>query len=408
MALAVGRVLGNYVLRSVIGRGGQSEVFAAEHRFLGDRVAIKVLHPHRARDQAQVARFVQEAARTRTIEHPSVVRVLDFGSTDDEEAALYLVMERLDGETLAARIRRQGRLDEAEVRRIGAAVADGLQAAHERGIVHRDLKPANVVLLADGQPKIVDFGIAKVLGDTPAATGPGIGTPAYMAPEQLTGGVVGPCIDVWALGVVLYEALTGKWPFDGFEDGRCPQLFETAPEVGARVAVSAELAALIGECLRKGPAERPRSMREVAERLRGHPSVDERPTEPASSAPRAVARGAARRSMVRRRTTQAAAALVVLAAALIGWRVVERRARPAYVVEPVPGGATVDPTAKAAAPEAATAAPEAATAVPAPEPAPPQAAPAVAPARAAASRGKHRTPAPAHERRSRIYGEKLD
>src|SRR4051794_35866101 len=138
------RTIGNYLLGPVLGRGGMSVVHAAEHRFLGDRVAIKLLRSHLTGDAAAAAAFVAEATRTRAIDHPGVVRVLDCGSDGD---AFYLVMERLDGESLAARLARCGGLDEPEVRRLGAAIADALAAAHDRGIVHRDLKPGNVVMV---------------------------------------------------------------------------------------------------------------------------------------------------------------------------------------------------------------------------------------------------------------------
>ncbi len=292
MAAAVGRVLGNYILRSVIGRGGMSEVFAAEHRFLGQAVAIKVLRPALAADAGQAARFVDEAARTRAVEHANVVRVIDFGR-DDEDGTLYLVMERLAGEDLAARLERAGRLDEAEVRRIGAAVADGMEAAHERGIIHRDLKPANILILADGHPKIVDFGIARLLAADGAATGPGMGTPHYMAPEQLTDGVVAPSVDVWALGVTLFEAATGTLPFTGFSDGRCPQLVDVPPRPAERVPLSAELELLILQCLNRRAAQRPATMREIAERLRQPDGALERATTPiAPPARRGVTRPA--------------------------------------------------------------------------------------------------------------------
>src|SRR4051812_20254210 len=129
------RTIGNYVLGPLLGRGGMSEVYAAEHRFLGDRVAIKLLHTQLASDPAAIDAFIAEANQTRAIEHGNVVRVLDFGS---DRGDCYLVMERLDGESLGARIVREGWLPEAEVRRLGAAIADGVAAAHERGIVHRD------------------------------------------------------------------------------------------------------------------------------------------------------------------------------------------------------------------------------------------------------------------------------
>ena len=307
------RTIGNYVLGPLLGRGGMSEVHAGEHRFLGDRVAIKLLRSHLAGDAAATEAFVAEATRTRAIDHPGVVRVLDFGSDGD---AFYLVMERLDGESLAARLARCGRLDEAEVRRLGAAIADGLAAAHDRGIVHRDLKPGNVMLVGD-QPKIIDFGIAREVARS-VVTGSRVGTIAYMAPEQLTGGLIAPCIDIWALGVVLYEALAGRLPFDGFDDGRSPQLFETAPRLAAFAAVSPALEALIASCLEREPGKRPASMHALAGALRG--SSSERLTEDVAP-PRLIASGAqpatdAHRAPARRRTRSIAVlgALTVLVA----------------------------------------------------------------------------------------------
>jgi serine/threonine-protein kinase len=249
----------------MLGRGGMSEVFAAEHRFLGDRVAIKLLRAHLADDPGAIQAFLDEATRTRAIVHPNVVRVLDFGA-DGEDC--YLVMERLDGETLAAHLQRVHRLDEPEVRRLGAAIADGVAAAHARGIVHRDLKPGNLMLV-DGAPKIVDFGIARSLDRAAATiTGSRLGTLAYMAPEQLAGGLVAPCIDIWALGVILFEALAGRLPFDDFTGGRTPQLVDPPPRLGALAAVSPALEALVEACLTREPAGRPASMQAIADALR--------------------------------------------------------------------------------------------------------------------------------------------
>jgi hypothetical protein len=280
------RTIGNYVLGPLLGRGGMSEVHAAAHRFLGDRVAIKLLRSQLAADAAATAAFVAEATRTRAIDHPGVVRVLDFGS---DGAAFYLVMERLDGESLAARLARAGRLDEPEVRRLGAAIADGLAAAHDRGIVHRDLKPGNIVLVGD-QPKIIDFGIAREVAA--ATTGSRLGTIAYMAPEQLTGGVVAPCVDIWALGVLLYEAVAGRLPFDGFAAGRTPQLFEAAPPLGGVAPVSPALASLIAGCLERDLTRRPPSMRAIAEALRGTGEEPRITEDVAPAAGQAGARGA--------------------------------------------------------------------------------------------------------------------
>ncbi|MCB9572724.1 MAG: serine/threonine protein kinase [Kofleriaceae bacterium] len=267
MTAREGRTVGNYTLGDLLGRGGTSEVHAGTHRFLGDPVAIKLLRADLAGDDDAVAAFIAEATRARAIEHPNVVRVLDVGR-DDASGRCYLVMERVDGDSLATRLARRGALDEAEARRLGAGLADGLAAAHRQGIVHRDLKPANVMLAGD-TPKIVDFGIARHLdGEAAVHTSRRLGTPAYMAPEQLTGGVVAPCVDVWALGAVLFELMTGAPPFDGYADGRCPQLFEPAPRLTSRVAVSRGLDDLVARCLAREPGDRPASMDEVARALR--------------------------------------------------------------------------------------------------------------------------------------------
>ncbi|MEJ7602658.1 MAG: serine/threonine-protein kinase [Kofleriaceae bacterium] len=262
------RVVGNYTLGSLIGRGGTSEVYAAEHRFLGEAVAVKLLRSHLIGDAAASAAFVAEAVKTRAVVHPNVVQVLDAGA-DESTGSCYLVMEHVAGESLAARLKRVRALDEREARRMVAAICRGMQAVHDRGIVHRDLKPGNV-MLSDDQPKIVDFGIARELGDEVAiTTTTRVGTPAYMAPEQLTGGLIAPCVDVWALGVILFEVVTGSLPFERFADGRCPQLFEIAPRARSRATISAQLDDLIARCLDRDPGRRPRSMAAIADVLEG-------------------------------------------------------------------------------------------------------------------------------------------
>jgi len=237
-------MVGNYVLGARLGAGGTSEVYAGEHRFLGEPVAVKLFGAGTAD-----AGFVTEARRTRAIAHRNVVRVLDCGL--DGEVP-YIVMERIAGGSLAARLRERGPLDEAAVRRLGASIADGLAAAHALGIVHCDLKPANVMLAGD-EPKVVDFGIARHV--TQVASAPRMGTPAYMAPEQRE--LVTPAVDCWALGMLLVEALTG------------------ALDRGA-LACSPELAVVIDACLERAPARRP-AMAVIANALRG--DSDERITE---------------------------------------------------------------------------------------------------------------------------------
>jgi serine/threonine-protein kinase len=322
MTSPAGRIVGNYELGEPIGRGGGSEVFAAVHRFLGHEVAVKLLRKGGDGDAAaSVDAFLGEAARARAVHHPNLVSVLDFGR-DDASGRCYLVMERIPGESLAERLGRLGRLSEPQVRALGAALADGMQAAHDGGIVHRDLKPANVMLRGD-QPTVVDFGLARDLGGQSAVeTGRRAGTPAYMAPEQLTGGLIAPCVDIWSLGVILFEALAGKLPFEGFADGRCPQLFEVAPRLASLVGVSAEMDALVAACLERAPGRRPASMAAVARALRGE--GDERITQDIGHATGAGDAGAApevagrsRRTGATRRGVWAAVAAAGVALALL-------------------------------------------------------------------------------------------
>ncbi len=260
-----------YTLGRLLGRGGMSEVYAASHPELGDRLALKLVHGELASDGAVVR-----------LHHRNVVRIHAVGR-DPESGHAYVVMDRIDGDDLATRLRART-LNEDEARPMFAAIADGMHAVHTAGIVHRDLKPANVMLRGD-VPLVVDFGIAKSLGAQSAlATGRRIGTPAYMAPEQLTGGLVAPCVDVWALGVMMFEAVTGTLPFDDFAEGRAPQLFETAPRAASRAPISPALDHLIARCLERDPGRRARSMEAIARELRDEIDVEaERVTQDAGA-----------------------------------------------------------------------------------------------------------------------------
>ena len=264
----VGQALGNYVARTLIGEGGMGAVFVGEHRFLKERVAIKVLHRGLGADDTLQLRFFQEAKAGRGIDHPNVVRVFDFGQTDD--GTLYLVMEFLEGEDLQDRVAR-GPLPAIAAAEIGASIASGIAAAHARGIVHRDLKPPNVFLTSEGVVKVLDFGIAK-LSDSLVGTGTGelLGTPLYMAPEQTRGArEVGPHTDIYALGAILFAMLTGRAPFLGTTLAHIITLVlhEEPVAPSTLVSVPPTLDALVLQCLAKEPASRPASMVEVRDRL---------------------------------------------------------------------------------------------------------------------------------------------
>ncbi|GAA2247942.1 hypothetical protein GCM10010145_13920 [Streptomyces ruber] len=206
-------IAGRYQLHDPIGRGAMGEVWRAYDETLGRAVAVKLLLNQGA-DATAASRFRLEAQTAGRLNHPNVVGVLDFGEQEDR---LYLVMELVDGDSLARLLADSGTLPAERVARIAAEAAAGLAAAHRQGIVHRDIKPANLLLDAHGTCKIGDFGIARFLDDPGAAltaTGHIVGTSLYIAPERALGETAGPASDVYSLGCVLYQLLTGRPPFE--------------------------------------------------------------------------------------------------------------------------------------------------------------------------------------------------
>jgi tRNA A-37 threonylcarbamoyl transferase component Bud32 len=266
-------------------------VFEAEDEKLGRRVAVKVLTPELARKPEAAARFLREARTAAAVEHENVVPILHVGEEvppakpEGFGGVPYIVMPLLRGESLADRIRRDRNLPLAEVLRIGRDVAAGLGAAHSRGLVHRDMKPANVWLDADtGRARVLDFGLARLSDGADALTDSRalMGTPAYMAPEQLDGQPATPRSDLFGLGATLYECATGVKAFDGpsitailnaVNECRPKPLTELNPEVPAA------LAALIGRLLAKDPAGRPADARAVIAGLDLRSTDDGVPTD---------------------------------------------------------------------------------------------------------------------------------
>ncbi|WP_030667927.1 serine/threonine-protein kinase [Streptomyces cellulosae] len=205
-------IAGRYRLHDPIGRGAMGEVWRGVDETLGRPVAVKLLLPHDS-DPTATSRFRLEAQTAGRLNHPYVVGVYDFGEYDGR---LFLVMELVDGDSLARRLSTGGPLPAGQVARIATQAAAGLAAAHQQGIVHRDIKPANLLLDADGTLKIGDFGIARFVDDPSGAlttTGQIVGTSLYLAPERALGQPAGPACDVYALGCVLYQLLTGRPPF---------------------------------------------------------------------------------------------------------------------------------------------------------------------------------------------------
>ena len=280
MRLTTGARLGSYEIESSLGAGGMGEVYRARDPRLDRDVAIKVLPAPLGNDPEALARFEREAKAVAALSHPNILAIHDFGR---EQGVPFAVMELLVGETLRSRLARST-LPWRRAVEIGAAVAEGLAAAHAKGITHRDLKPENIFLTSDGQVKILDFGLARVKsalsarehGSAPtmaAATRPGtvMGTVGYMSPEQVCGEEAGPPSDLFSFGCVLYEMVAGRKAF-----GRL-----TAPETLAAIlrdeppgvgdtpgAIPPELERLIAHCLEKNKEERFQSARDLAFGLR--------------------------------------------------------------------------------------------------------------------------------------------
>ena len=204
----IGRVLGGrYEVLAPLGEGGMAIIYRGRRRDDGRPVAIKVLRDQNAHNAEFVGRFEREAQAVARLSHPHMVQVYDWGRDGDVH---YIVMEFVEGEDLKTLLRRAGRVSEARAREIAAEVCDALQYAHTRGIVHRDIKPQNILIDRAGQVKVTDFGIARALASTTITeTGTVLGSVQYLSPEQARGFGVGHTADLYSLGVVLYEMVTG-------------------------------------------------------------------------------------------------------------------------------------------------------------------------------------------------------
>jgi serine/threonine protein kinase len=342
--LQPGEEVGEYQVTARIGRGAYGTVYSAVHRLIGKKVAIKVLSASCSLRADLVSRFLAEARAVNQIGHPNIIDIFAFGRHRD--GRYFHVMELLEGGTLEAYLEGHRRLSLAEATPILEPIARAVDAAHQAGVVHRDLKPANVILHRDPQglpvPKLLDFGVAKLIGDEmPLAhrtrTGEALGTPQYMSPEQCVGGLVDQRADLYAYGVVMYRCLTGGLPFKSRSvvellhahvstPPRDPRLL--APQLGDRTAHH------LITCLAKRPADRPPSAVAALNGLIAAAQVDleHPPTAPAGE------RRDPERS--RRRAVWWGAAVALALATWAVWTVItppRTRSAPSAVAPPIEG-----------------------------------------------------------------------
>jgi serine/threonine-protein kinase len=278
-------VAGRYRLDGRIAAGGMGEVWRGTDEVLGRPVAVKLLRAGHAQDPGSVARFRSEARHAALLSHPGIAQVYDYGQAEPP----YLVMELVDGPSLA-QVLGGGPLDPGRSMDVVAQAAAGLQAAHRAGLVHRDIKPANLLLGPGGQVKITDFGISRAAASaTVTSTGTLLGTPAYLAPERVAGQPATPASDLYSLGVVAWECLTGAPPFSG-PPAEVALAHRDRPLPPLPGAVPAEVAALVADLTAKDPRDRPQDPGEVARRAgRLCDAMTSRTTLPLETGPDPVA-----------------------------------------------------------------------------------------------------------------------
>jgi len=272
-ALTPGAVVAGYRIVKLLGFGGMGAVYEAVHPIIGKRAAVKVIQSHAASSKTGTDRFVQEARLVNQIRHPSIVDVFGFDALPDGRPVL--VMELLEGETLAQLLARRGRLLQPEAIGLLLPVLGALAAAHAAGVIHRDLKPENLFALRGGAVKVLDFGIAKLIDAPPGSgltsmTGGQLGTPKYMSPEQCRGQPVDGRSDLYAIGLILFELLAGRGPFQGGSPAEYlgQHLYAEPTRLSMYVAVDPRIEELVTRLLAKDREQRPASAHEVEEQLR--------------------------------------------------------------------------------------------------------------------------------------------
>lgn len=264
----IGKTISHYKILEKLGAGGMGEVYKAEDLKLKRTVALKFLPPLLTSDSETKERFIHEAQAASSLDHPNICTIHEIDETDNGQ--IFICMDYYEGETLKKKIE-QKPLNIEEAIDIATQIAEGLSKSHKKGIIHRDIKPANIIITDESVVKIVDFGLAKLAGQTKLTkTGTTVGTAAYMSPEQVRGEDVNHGTDIWSLGVVLYEMLTGKLPFKGeHEQAMMYSIVHEDPvpvtDVGQEIPI--DLAQIVSTALAKEPEERYDSTRDLVHEL---------------------------------------------------------------------------------------------------------------------------------------------
>ena len=266
----IGKLIsGRYRLIAPLGEGGMATIWRAVDEQLDREVAVKLLRDQYGKDAGFAARFKQEARAAGSLQHPNIVPVYDYGT--DTDGAQFIVMQLVEGDDLAALLRERTRLETDDAVRVAIGVASALEAAHRRGLVHRDVKPGNILITDDGDVKVTDFGIARAVAEASmTVTGTTLGSVHYFSPEQARGDEVTGSSDVYSLGIVLYEMLTGRRPFeaDSAAGVALKRLNEDPPPPESFVPVPSGLSAIVMRALQREPADRFPDAGSFAEALR--------------------------------------------------------------------------------------------------------------------------------------------
>jgi len=333
----IGQQFGPYKITEKLGEGGMAVVYKGYQQSLNRYVAIKVLRQELAQDEEFVARFRREALAVADLDHPNILHVYDAGFV---QGMYYIVMAYVDGGSLRDLVG-HGPLEPEYALSIAAQVADALHHAHQRGIVHRDIKPNNILLSRDGRPLLADFGIAKALHESSGLTrtGMSIGTPEYMAPEQIQGQKVDGRTDIYALGIVVYEMLVGWAPFSSATPVAAlyKQVNEPPPPLRqANINMPAWLEAVVAKALAKSPLERYQQASDFAEALRQHRAPERTPVPIRTATPAKLPRVEPEGKKRGRAVPVLIAGIVILLLALVAVVAVLLSGNPTASTEPTP------------------------------------------------------------------------